>query len=83
MAVVDTSTTYFDWDKTKCNRDVTTKDLWLAIVWPLLSVKFVFFAVLILIHETFRVLCLLLGFNYKNTTCYERTNNLIYAVIGK
>ncbi len=45
-------------------REITTKDMWKGMIWPLFAIKLLVANMLMLLHETFRFLCLLIGFNF-------------------
>lgn len=49
------------------NRDATTKDMWLALVWPLRIIKFVFFITLELLNDLMQYPLLLIGIKYKGS----------------
>ena|SRR3989304_7116042 len=54
------------------NRDMTTKDAWLSLIWPVL---FIFFIIKLSIwagNELFIFPCILVGLKYKDTELYKK-----------
>jgi hypothetical protein len=73
--VVDRCTSYncrddFSYVDTEL-RDATTKDLWIGLCWPLLLIKLILKLVVGLLNTLLIILCLLVGFKYKNTNMYK------------
>ena len=54
------------------NREPTTKDVWLAIIWPIRAILFFIKGILWIINDDIiPVVLLLVGYRYKNTSLYS------------
>ena len=57
---------------TNSTREPTTKDVWLAIIWPLRFIIFLTKGILWIINDdVISIICLLVGYKYKNTSLYS------------
>lgn len=59
------------------SREATTKDVWLALIWPILLLKLLLIGIVLIINELMVLVLLLVGFKYKNTYMYKNIHNLL------
>src|SRR3990167_10960465 len=64
--------TYPDFAIRREVREMTTKDAWLGLIWPILLIWFVTIFLIVLINEIVSFLCILVGYRYKDTKIYNR-----------
>jgi len=65
---------YPDFDVHYVSREMTTKDAWAGLFWPILLIWFVIKCLIAIINEIVSFLCILIGYRYNNTKIYNRIN---------
>ena len=66
--------TYPDYAIRREVREMTTKDAWLGLIWPILFIWLVAKISIVVINEIVYFLCILVGYRYKDTKIYNRIN---------
>src|SRR3972149_10879970 len=66
--------TYPDFAIRREVREMTTKDAWLGLIWPILLIWLVTIFLIVLINEIVSFLCILVGYRYKDTKIYDIVN---------
>ena len=64
--------TYPDFDVYSSHREMTTKDAWLGLIWPILFIWLVAKISIVVINEIVSFLCLLVRYRYNNTKIYNK-----------
>ena len=63
---------YPDFDVYYKHREITTKDAWLGLIWPILFIWLVAKISIVVINEIVSFLCLLVRYRYNNTKIYNK-----------
>ena len=68
------------WDSyiTNDNREMTPKDVWIAMCWPPAAAVYVIKGLLGLVHDCLAGFFLIFGFKYKRTEIYKSINNKLW-----
>jgi hypothetical protein len=80
-ASISKSTTYYKCRENSFNidtisRDATSKDAWLAIIWPIRGCYALFWILISIVNTLIIYPLLLIGFNYKSTNLYKKIYNV-------
>lgn len=57
--------------------DMTTKDAWMSLIWPILLIYSFVLHIIWIVNEALIFPCILVGFKYKDTNIYKKLNDII------
>ena len=64
-------------DKQKYLENVTTKDVWMSLIWPVIVVKVLIWTSLFILHELISYLLLAVFIKYRDSELYKRVNSFL------